>query len=213
MRFSTETMLGWIALFVLTASAVTCATADAATWNSVTLTWTAPGDDGGTGRAAQYDIRYSTSTISGTDTTTWWNQASQCAGEPVPQSAGASESFAAGGLQPSTTYYFMIKTADEVPNWSGFSNVATKATTAAPDTIPPSPVRNLASATGPENAAGSVTNMDCGFFLASTEAFASVSSETRGRVSRGPACPDGPTGWPVAFLEPLSRLRFDGGLV
>ena len=33
----------------------------------VTLTWTASGDDGSTGRATQYDLRYSLSTITSTN--------------------------------------------------------------------------------------------------------------------------------------------------
>ncbi len=33
------------------------------TTSSVALSWTAPGDDGATGTASSYDIRYSTSTI------------------------------------------------------------------------------------------------------------------------------------------------------
>src|SRR5690349_17139537 len=56
--------------------------------SSVVLQWTAPGDDGSTGRASIYDIRYRTTAVSGTDTTTWWNGATQVTGEPSPSNAG-----------------------------------------------------------------------------------------------------------------------------
>jgi hypothetical protein len=85
----------------------------------VSLIWTAPGDDGMVGVASAYDIRYSTSLITSSN----WASATQVAGEPLPGATGTTESFAVGGLDPATTYYFAIKTADEVPNWSGLSNV------------------------------------------------------------------------------------------
>jgi pimeloyl-ACP methyl ester carboxylesterase len=110
------------------------------TLDSITLNWTAPGDDCNTGTAWKYDIRYSTSPI--TDAS--WNAAAQCAGEPAPQPAGSSETFTIHGLTPNTTHYFALKTADEVPNWSCLSNVAS-GTTLCPDTTPPAAVTNLAT--------------------------------------------------------------------
>jgi len=89
------------------------------TTNSINLTWTAPGDDGNSGTASEYDIRYSTSQINESS----WASANQCADEPPPQVAGSPETFTVTGLSPNTTYYFALKTADEVPNWSGLSNV------------------------------------------------------------------------------------------
>jgi hypothetical protein len=82
------------------------------------LTWTAPGDDWKTGTASKYDIRYSTDPI----TEGTWDQATQCDGEPIPQPAGSGESFTVTGLGHGA-HYFAVKTADEVPNWSGLSNV------------------------------------------------------------------------------------------
>ncbi|RJS75398.1 PEGA domain-containing protein, partial [Methanophagales archaeon] len=93
--------------------------------HSITLTWTAPGDDGNTGTASQYDIRYSTSEITEEN----WNSATQCTGEPAPKTAGSSETFTVTGLSPNTTYYFALKTADEVPNWSPISNSPSGKTT------------------------------------------------------------------------------------
>ena len=85
---------------------------------SVLLSWTAPGDDGATGTATTYDVRYSTSTIIEAN----WASATQASGEPSPQIAGSSESFTVTGLSETTTYYFAIKTSDEVPNESAISN-------------------------------------------------------------------------------------------
>ena len=88
----------------------------------VDLSWTAPGDDGNQGQASTYDIRYVPYANGPIDTETEWNGATQVAGEPNPGSAGTSESFTVGGLTPGASYYFALKTADEVPNWSGLSN-------------------------------------------------------------------------------------------
>ena len=101
------------------------------TATSVQLSWTAPGDDGATGTATTYDIRYSTSTITEGN----WASATQANGEPSPQVAGSSESFTVTGLPASTTHYFVIKTSDEVPNESAISNVPSVATSASVGTI------------------------------------------------------------------------------
>ena len=93
------------------------------------LTWAAPGDDGSTGTAASYDVRYSTSAITEGN----WASATQATGEPTPSIAGSSESFTVTGLTPSTTYYFAIKTSDEASNTSALSNTPS-ATTAANQT-------------------------------------------------------------------------------
>ena len=101
------------------------------TLDSITLTWTAPGDDGNTGTASTFDIRYSTSPMTEDN----WDEATQCEGEPTPQPAGSKEVFTPTGLSPGTTYYFALKTADEVPNWSGLSNCVSATTH-----FPPRPV-------------------------------------------------------------------------
>lgn len=118
-------------------NAVANLTVTGSTATSITISWTAPGDDGSSGTASQYDIRYSTSPISEAN----WDDAIQVTGEPAPKSAGSSESFSVTGLSPGTTYYLVIKTADEVPNWSAISNVATGSTV---DNIPPSTINDLA---------------------------------------------------------------------
>jgi len=92
--------------------------------STATLLWTATGDDGSTGVAAQYDLRYSANPIAGSDTLAWWNAATRVTSMPAPRPAGATDSVQVRGLTPSQTYYFVLRTADEVPNWSNFSNVA-----------------------------------------------------------------------------------------
>lgn len=98
----------------------------AALGDSITLTWTAPGDDGNSGRASAYELRYSDQPITGQDTTSWWNAATSAGSVPAPQSAGGRESFTVTGLQTGGVYYFAIRTMDEVPNTSGYSNLAVR---------------------------------------------------------------------------------------
>jgi FlgD Ig-like domain len=86
------------------------------------LRWTAPGDDGMVGRATQYDLRYSDRPITAATF-------SACAHIPVfvqPSAPGQTDSMVVSGLNPALTYYFAIKTCDEVGNWSALSNVLVK---------------------------------------------------------------------------------------
>lgn len=94
--------------------------------NSVTLAWTAPGDDGATGQATSYDIRYATGTLNEAS----WGFATAVTGEPTPKPAGQAESLLVTGLIPNTTYSFAVKTTDDAGNTSAISNIATKATAA-----------------------------------------------------------------------------------
>ncbi len=111
------------------------------TMTSATILWTAPGDDGTTGTAAQYDVRYSTA---GPITTANWATAIAAVGEPTPGAAGTPQSMTITGLSPGTTYWFALRTADEVPNWSGVSNSPSGTTLTAPDTTAPAAITDLA---------------------------------------------------------------------
>ncbi|MDD4761651.1 MAG: fibronectin type III domain-containing protein [Candidatus Pacebacteria bacterium] len=106
-----------------------------ATTSSIDLDWTSSGDDGNSGTASTYDVRYSTSAITELN----WSLATQATGEPTPSVAGTSESMTVSGLTQGTTYYFAIKTSDEVPNASSISNVPSLGTTEdepmAPDNV------------------------------------------------------------------------------
>jgi hypothetical protein len=129
-----------ILLLILVGLATMPPTAGAqVTASSVQLSWTTPGDDSLSGTASQLDLRYSTSVINATNfaSATRWNAA------PSPAAPGTRQTTTVTGLLPSTTYWFAIKTADEVPNWSGISNVISRATLAATDAVRPAQVTTL----------------------------------------------------------------------
>lgn len=96
--------------------------------SSLDISWTAPGDDDNVGTATSYDIRYSDSPINDGN----WDSAVQVSNEPTPGPAGTNENMTVPGLLSNVTYYFAMKTSDEVPNVSGLSNVASGATLGAP---------------------------------------------------------------------------------
>jgi len=116
-------------------SAVTNLAISSPATNSLTLQWTAPGDDANSGTATTYDLRYSTSEI----TEGSWVAATPVIGEPAPLSAGTVQSMVVSGLSANTTYYFALKTFDEVSNISSLSNVPTATTlpTTQPDVTAP----------------------------------------------------------------------------
>ncbi len=94
------------------------------TSTSLKVSWTAPGDDGESGTAASYDLRYSTSPI----TEGSFAQASRVAsckpgesnpGKPKP--AGESETCTISQLFANIDYYFALKTSDDAGNVSSIS--------------------------------------------------------------------------------------------
>ena len=87
---------------------------------SITLTWTAPGDNLISGTAYEFDLRYSTDSTVLAE----WTQALEATGEPVPGVAGTPETTTVSGLTTNTKYYFALKTRDNSDNWSGISNIA-----------------------------------------------------------------------------------------
>ena len=92
---------------------------------SVLLMWSAPSDDGMTGTAALYDLRYMESCpgSAGLDEGTW-DRAIEVIGEQRPQ-AGALQTYTLTGLDAGKTYCLAIKSVD--PSWhvSPVSNVIT----------------------------------------------------------------------------------------
>lgn len=109
-------------------AAIADLTATAISEAAVDLEWTAPGDDGGTGTASEYAIRYHTSQITSGN----WDSATAVASPPTPSPAGSQETFSVTSLTMETMYYFAIRTADEVPNWSDVSNSPDATTLDAP---------------------------------------------------------------------------------
>lgn len=114
-----------VALLLLLCFACIAPASALAANGSIWLRWTATGDDGTIGRAARYDIRYSRFTISGTDTIGWWNAATivNTIGK-VPAYPGWPDSVLVTNVTYGARYYAMMRVADEVPNWSRFSNLA-----------------------------------------------------------------------------------------
>lgn len=98
------------------------------TASSITLSWTAPGDDGTSGTAASYIIRYATTTITDSN----WPSAADFSSPPTPLAAGTSQSVLIAGLTPGTTYYFAIKAKDEEGNESELSNIVSAVTALPP---------------------------------------------------------------------------------
>ncbi len=85
----------------------------------MTLTWTATGDDGHSGRASKYEVRYSTLPITESN----WTSATVAPCPMRPRLTGETEYLMVGGLEGGRSYYFAIKAADECDNWSSLSNV------------------------------------------------------------------------------------------
>ncbi|MHC4718264.1 MAG: hypothetical protein ACYS5V_14925, partial [Planctomycetota bacterium] len=96
----------------------------------VTLTWTAPGDDGKEGKAAVYQIKHSTKPIlefvpfpdKAQTHITFWG-AANVPDEPAPAAAGTAQGCTVGGLRPGR-HWFALKARDECSNQAPISNVA-----------------------------------------------------------------------------------------
>ena len=123
-------------------AAITDLVASSPTTDSITLTWTAPGDDGDIGTAAGYVVKYSTS---GPITDANWDSATTYSQSWTPLSAGSTETHTTSGLSSNTTYWFAVKAYDEVPNYSGISNTPSETTTTSSDTTPPDAITDLAA--------------------------------------------------------------------
>jgi len=89
---------------------------------SVTLWWSAPGDDSLTGRASRFDLRYSMQMITAAN----FGQATAAVNLPTPGLPGILQSARIDALQNGMTYYLAIKTADSANNWSAMSNVISR---------------------------------------------------------------------------------------
>ena len=94
----------------------------------VGLSWSAPRDSGGTGRAARYDVRRSTLPIGQAN----FETAETLPGAPVPGSAGTAQAMRVSGLHEERTYYFALRSLDGSGNASAASNLAFA-------TLPPAP--------------------------------------------------------------------------
>lgn len=204
------------ALVAAAAFAPTRATAQTVTWNSVSLSWTAPGDDSLTGKASQYDLRYSTTAITAAN----FASATRFMATPTPATSGTKQNVIVTGLLPNTTYYFAIKTGDEVPNWSGISNVISRATLAAPDTTRPAQVATLTvigttetsaslrwTAVGDDSLTGTATSYDIRYSAVPITA-ANWATATQVSGEPAPAAPGTVTNYTVSGLSRQTSYYF-----
>jgi len=99
-------------------------TVSGAAATSLTLTFTAVGDNGTDGQATSYDVRYSPDVITSAN----WASATPASGIDAPSPAGTPESITVTGLQQDTAYYVAVKVIDDLGNQSNLSNVAVGST-------------------------------------------------------------------------------------
>lgn len=106
---------------------------------SLTLAWTAPGDDADEGTADHYLARQR---VGGAiETEAQWAAADPLdAPLPAPAPAGSPEELAVGELAPETTYGFAVRAVDEAGNLGGLPNPLVVTTTS----LPPGPIEDLA---------------------------------------------------------------------
>ncbi len=97
----------------------------AATATSLGVSWLSPGDDGNSGTAASYDLRYSTSPITA-DNFAAASKVRSCkaGGSDLarPKPAGGAEACVVQQLYADTNYYFALKTFDDAGNESPLSS-------------------------------------------------------------------------------------------
>lgn len=142
-------------------AAITDLSASRANSKSIQLSWTAPGDDLVSGRAASYEVRYSTSPITAAN----WSSATEAVEELLQLDAGTTMKYPANELNENTIYYFAVKTRDAAGNVSAISNVASAATTApSPGAVTVSSLAALQSAINSAPQSGRVITLAAGVY-------------------------------------------------
>jgi hypothetical protein len=181
--------------------------------HEVTVTWTEPGDDGGVGTAAFFDLRYATSSI---DNDTEFNNANPIVGEPIPQGAGSLASFTSDVPEEGVTLYFRMKSFDDAGNPSPLSNSLNTTTVI----IPPAPVSDLLAfnatsvsadiswtSTGDDGGAGTATSFDVRYATSPITA-GNFGSATPVSGEPVPAVAGTPQGMTVGGLSPSTTYYF-----
>ncbi|MFH1353232.1 MAG: FG-GAP-like repeat-containing protein [bacterium] len=109
------------------------------TEGTVRISWISPGDDNLTGDLVngKWEIKYSSN--ADFSSSYFIILSTSC-------SAGSSQTQIVTGLTEGATYYFRMRTGDEVPNWSELSNNATA--WAMYDNIPPAKITDLTAQPG-----------------------------------------------------------------
>ncbi|MBK8871068.1 MAG: hypothetical protein IPN19_08455 [Elusimicrobia bacterium] len=107
--------------FVAPSTSTVAATAGV---GQVSLNWSSAGDDGTYNNlTGNYRIQYATYTASWSTGSTPSN-ATTVTISTTNATPGSAQSYVATGLTQGNTYYFVLWTGDEVPNWSDVSNTA-----------------------------------------------------------------------------------------
>ena len=106
---------------------------------SVTITFTAPGDDGSTGTANKYYLILSESPINSNNFLSLPIRAIT----DSPNISGHTESMIINNLKSDTTYYIALYSEDELSNRSKLSNIITGTTSTSTDTSDPFPPDSL----------------------------------------------------------------------
>jgi hypothetical protein len=109
------------------------------TGSTVNLTWTATGDDGNTGPATAYDLRYAFAPINDGN----FDQATPVAQSITPKAPGGTENFLVTGLPGETHIHFGIKVVDELGNRSP-ADTGPEPSATTLDTMAPARVTDLA---------------------------------------------------------------------
>jgi hypothetical protein len=113
---ATLALIGGLALLLMLAPVLAHAQTDT---SQVTLAWTAPGDDGAIGTAANYEIRIAEFQIDDSN----WSQAVMVSNIPNPLPAGSRQTITVTNLDRAKTYWFALKSVDDQNNESVISNV------------------------------------------------------------------------------------------
>lgn len=100
---------------------ITDLSAEVLTSTQVALTWTATGDDGGTGRATRYEARYFTEELTEAN----WGKAVSFKVVDPPALAGNPDQYTVEELEALTTYWFGVRAIDDGLNVGLLSNVVT----------------------------------------------------------------------------------------
>ena len=148
---------------------ITVFTSTGVTTTTVTLRWTAVGDDGLTGTAATTVCRYTTAGPITNETA--WGAATFVPGMPTPGVAGTIQSVTVTGLTPGVTYHFAIRSTDEAGNVGALSASLSRATIASDIERPATPsivasawpgvadgVRVIFTAVGDDSLTGTATS-------------------------------------------------------
>lgn len=123
-------MARWALVIAGLGLAATTTHAQTNPYNSLTLEWIAPGDDGTAGQVSGYELRYSTTPV-GADVDSWWNStpfSQRITLGPPLAAAGQTDQTVVNGLLPGTRYYFVLQAFDDSFNRSEYSNAADDAT-------------------------------------------------------------------------------------